>query len=414
MSNSAQVLLLGFTIPDELAQKLFEIDPLPAVQTHKFGRSLARSLKLGFGALALASTCPVQNYPLVPKIFFGGRRFRLEGCEGILLGFINVLAIKHFTRFASCLIYVLPLIRQKRTTWIFVHGVHSPFLIFGNIGRLVGCKLAVVLTDPPGVILGTDGLIARLLKHLDAWLLKRLLRRADAVLALAPDLVNDLTPGKPSLVFPGIFSSNLTHLRDEPQVAEKKRAPEAAPKPFTVLYAGGLYAAYGVDRLIDAVAGIDNYPVQLRLFGRGDQENRIRELSSHDPRFFYGGFVGGEELMSELEAADVLVNPRPTGEKFAQMSFPSKLVEYLAIGRPVLTTRIKSIPESFNDCFFFIEDETPEGIRAALLHLIHLTPSERGRTSSYGRSFVEKELSEAVIGKKIADLIRRVDSSCFQ
>ena len=139
VSSKAQILLLGFTIPDELAQQLFELDPLPAVQTHKFARSLARSLKLGFGALALASTCPVQSYPLVPKIFFGSRKFRAEDCEGILLGFVNNLAIKHFTRFASCLAHLLSLIRQKRITWIFVHGVHSPFLLFGNIGQLVGC-----------------------------------------------------------------------------------------------------------------------------------------------------------------------------------------------------------------------------------------------------------------------------------
>lgn len=399
-------------MPDELAQQLFELDPLPAVQTQKFARSLARSLKLGFGALALASTCPVQSYPLVRKIFFGGGKFRLEGCEGILLGFINILALKHFTRFASCLIHVFPLIWRKKTTWIFVHGVHSPFLLFGNIGRLVGCKFAVVLTDPPGVILGTDRVIARLLKYLDAWLMKWLLRRADAVLALAPDLVGHLTPGKPSLIFPGILDSNLQRLCNRSDDVKVRRAPEIGPRPFTILYAGGLNAAYGVDRLIDAVAEIDSHSVQLRLFGRGDQENRIRELSSHDPRFFYGGFVGGDELTPELEAADALVNPRPTTEKFSQMSFPSKLVEYLAIGRPVLTTRIKSIPQSFNKCFFFIEDESPKGIRSALLQLMNMTPLEREKTADYGRNFVEYELSEAATGKKIADFIQRVDSFC--
>ncbi|WP_081247483.1 glycosyltransferase [Variovorax paradoxus] len=410
MNSKARVLLLGFTIPDELAEQLFELDPLPAVQTHKFARSLARALKLGFGTLALASTCPVQSYPLVSKVFFGGRKFRVEGCEGIYLGFVNIIAIKHFTRFASCLIRILPLIWRRRNSWIFVHGVHSPFLLFGNIARIFGCKFAVVLTDPPGVILGTDGLVARYLKHLDAWLLRRLLQGVDAVLALAPDLANALAPGKPSLVFPGIFNSDLHKSNAFPQ-NEEVRLSDADSRPFTILYAGGLSAAYGVDRLIDAVEGIHDHSFEIRFFGRGDQEERIRKLACRDPRFFYGGFVGGERLMPEFAGADLLVNPRPSTEDFSRLSFPSKLIEYLATGRPVLTTRIKSIPQELNSCFFFIEDESPEGIRSAIFHLMRTTVSERERISLCGKKIVERELSEGAIGKKIFDLVQRIDSS---
>ncbi|MGO4606562.1 glycosyltransferase [Variovorax sp. 2RAF20] len=411
MTRQTKVLLLGFTIPEEVARQLFELDPFPAVQTHKFAWSLARALKIGFNELKLASACPVQSYPLVKKIIFRGRAFQFEGFEGTLLGFLNILAIKHFTRFMACLINVLPLIWRGRTDWIVVHGIHSPFLLFGNLARLLGCKFAVVLTDPPGVILGTDRLITRYLKQIDAWLLGRLLRRANAVIALAPDLANQLAPKKPALIFPGILNSRFSSLLNESSVEKQEQKLPDAERPFVFLYAGGLHAAYGVDRLIDAVAGLEHHLVQLRLFGRGDQEDRIRKLARTDPRFFYGGFVGAEELLPELRAADLLVNPRPTTEKFSQMSFPSKLIEYLAIGRPVLTTRIKSIPIAFGDCFLFIEDESSEGIRAALMHAIHMTPADRERVSAFGCDFVKTEVSENAIGRKIANFIQSVDSS---
>lgn len=410
MIQRARILLLGFTVPDEIAQKIFDLDPYPAVQTHKFAWSLARALKVGFCNLELASTCPVQSYPLVKKVFFKSRQFQIGEFRGILLGFVNVLAIKHFSRFVACLIHVFPRVWKQKTEWIVVHGVHSPFLLFANFTRLIGCRFAVVLTDPPGVILSTDRLIARYLKYLDAWLLGHLLRKADAVLALAPDLVTHLTPGRPALVFPGILSSSIRESPDKQANGKLRPEPPGTRKPYTVLYAGGLHAAYGIDRLIDAVEKMDDL-IQLRLFGRGDQEDRIQRLAKTDARFYYGGFVNEEKLLPELQSADLLINPRPTTEKFSQMSFPSKLIEYLAMGRPVLTTRIKSIPSAFLDHFLFIEDESPEGIRAALLRVMCMPVADREKISESGKEFVQKEFSETAIGEKIAHFMQCIDKS---
>ena len=55
------VMLLGFTVPDEVAKQLFSLDTGPAVQTHKFAWSLTRALQSGFGRVVLASACPLQN-----------------------------------------------------------------------------------------------------------------------------------------------------------------------------------------------------------------------------------------------------------------------------------------------------------------------------------------------------------------
>ncbi len=75
MSDNA--LLLGFLIPDSVAESIFKIDPSPAVQTHKFGWSLARALVSEYGSLKALSFCPVQNYPLVPALSFKGKSFSL-------------------------------------------------------------------------------------------------------------------------------------------------------------------------------------------------------------------------------------------------------------------------------------------------------------------------------------------------
>lgn len=396
------VLLLGFTVPDEVAEHLFALDTSPAVQTHKFGWSLARSLQSGFGSLVLASSCPIQSYPLGRKVVFRGMRFKAQGMDGVLLGFINLIVLKHLTRLLSCLMVLPGLITRNRVDWLFIHGIHTPYLLAGLLARLFGIRLAVVLTDPPGVVLPTDSVVARVLKRVDVRMVSWALSHADAVIALAPGLVQRFAVNKPALIFPGILDSSLAN------VVKSAPARASAVEPFTILYAGGLSQAYGVDRLIDAVTGINDVPVRLKLFGRGDQESRIRELAAKDSRFFYGGFVGSDQLVPELLKADVLVNPRPTHEAFAVMSFPSKLIEYLAMGRPVLTTRIASIPASYREHFFFIDDESPDGIREAILALAAMPHDEREGKAARGHDFIVSEASEYAVGQKMADFVRQL------
>lgn len=393
------VMLLGFTVPDSVARAIFAMDTNPAVQTHKFAWSLARALQLGFGEVVLVSCCPIQNYPLGGKVFFGGAEFDEGGIKGYLLGFVNILILKHVTRLVSCLLRVPSLIARYKVEWLFVHGTHSPFLIFGILARFFGVRLVVVVTDPPSLAISTDNFLVQVLKRLDAVLLGLLVARSDGVIALAPQLARRLAPNRPALIFPGILSSKML------AYVVRKHGAGAVGCPFTIIYAGGLNEAYGVDRLIDAVLKITDIPVRIKFFGRGDQELRIRALANKDTRVQYGGFVDDAVLIPELQAADLLINPRPTSRDFSVMSFPSKLIEYLAMNRPVLTTRISSIPPNYLDHFFLIDDESVEGIRRAILSVMGMSPSELRSRALRGQAFIFSEASEGAVGAKIAEFV---------
>lgn len=393
------ILFLGFTVPEHVAKRAFTLDSNPAVQTHKFAWSMARALKSGFGRIVLASSCPIQNYPLGRKIFFKSERFQQEHIEGVLLGFINIIILKHITRFLSCLLVLPRLMASHKVEYLFIHGLHTPYLLFGLLARTFGKKLVVILTDPPGVILPSDGILSRALKRLDVWLVRRALEHSDAVIALAPELVKRFAVRIPALVFPGILDSSL-----EAQISSA-RTHSSSTETFTIVYAGGLSSAYGIDRLIDAITGIDDSRVRLKLFGRGDQENRIKSLSSKDDRFEYGGFVGNETLIPELLSADLLINPRPDTESFALMSFPSKLIEYLATGRPVLTTRIASIPDSYKPHFLYINEASEDGIRNAILDVLKKDKNQLNEFASLGQTFISNEASEISIGNRIYKFI---------
>lgn len=401
------VMWLGFAVSDAQASELFALDPVPAVQTHKFGWSFVRSLKHAFGNVTLASTCPIQSFPIVRQLIFRGGSIDIKGTNGVLLGFINVVLLKHITRFLACLISVIPLMKRKRIQWLIVHGIHTPYLFFAFFTRFMGCKVAVVLTDPPGVLLATDGQSVRLLKRVDAWMLGYILQRMDAVFALAPELVKRLAPDRPALIFPGILESTLNFNEFNLSFQQENTLSKS---PFTIVYAGGLSKAYGVDRLIDAVLSFDtSTPVRLKLYGRGDQESKIQQLSKQDSRIVYGGFVDTLKLLPKLCASDLLINPRPTNELFAQMSFPSKLIEYLATGRPVLTTRISSIPADMSEHFYYINDESAKGIRLSIDNVMATPIRQRNQHGIAAQNYVRNQFSEAAMGQKIAEFIKNLN-----
>lgn len=394
------VLLLGFTLPDADACALFEVDALPAVQTHKFAWSFARALRHAHGELRLLSASPVQNYPIVPRLVFRAADFQSEGVQGRSLGFINLVVLKHITRFLSC-IASLPRIARWRVCDVYIHGAHTPFLLFGLILRVAGRRVVPVLTDPPGIVLPTDGRLSRVLKRIDRYLVEALVTRCSAVVALAPALTRIYNGNLPTLVAPGILNREWI---EQIEAARGRAAGNGQPIPperrrRRVLYAGGLSAAYGVDLLLDVAALMPD--VDFVFLGKGDQLEAIFATPHRNVR--YDGFVGLRDLAAAMIDADILINPRPSQRGFAVQSFPSKLIEYLASGRPVLTTRIASIPDEIAECFHYIDDESAAGIAEAIRRLLAFPVLADARARNAAR-LVGRLYSEAAMGRRLTAL----------
>jgi len=393
MSKKVHVTLLGFTVPDGMMRIIIERDEILQLQTHKFAWSLARAMRLAGANVQLISALPVSRF--MQQTIFRGERFLENGFPGHTLGFINLAALKHITRGISCALVARREIRRHRTEIIVVHGVHSPFLWFAAVMRKRNRKFVVVLTDPPGVVLPSDGLVTRLLKRMDVWLIKAALKRADGVIGLTQGLIQDFAPSGRSLVLPGFLDYYLEDLSDDMPI-------RSGSDLFHVAYAGGLSVAYGVDRLIDAVTGITSIPIQLHLYGKGELVSRIEALTISDRRIRYGGSMSPGELAKHLRTADLLVNPRPSDQDFVRYSFPSKLIEYMALGVPVLSTRLPGIPDEYLECMMIADVETDAGLRNAILEFAAMPAATRTRMAREARLFIIKAASEATQSRKIA------------
>ena len=103
--------------------------------------------------------------------------------------------------------------------------------------------------------------------------------------------------------------------------------------------------------------------------------------------------------------ATLLVNPRPTDEEYVKYSFPSKTMEYMASGTPVLTTVLPGMPKEYHPYVYLLEDETAEGIAKKLKLVMAESDEVLFHKGQRAREFVLEQKNNVIQGKKILDML---------
>ncbi|UKA74588.1 glycosyltransferase [Arthrobacter sp. FW306-07-I] len=390
------VVLLGFTVDDK---KLFEIAQQSAIlptQTHRFAWNLVYALKSASLEVALLSVLPVPNHPEYPYKIIRSSVVEQDNVRGITLGFVNMLILKHATRFLACLSTGTRFIRYQDPETIVVHGVHTPFLVFARLVKKgLGRQICLVMTDPPGVVRAADGVISRVLKRLDRKLVRLLASGFDGIICLTPALAADFAPTVPALVLEGFANHELASLPSRSRQADSL---------FRIAYAGAINVEYGVENLVLAFMSMTDPDVRLHLYGKGPLDKWVLEQCKLDKRILHGGLVDHSALMPRLKEASVLINPRPAAQEFVRYSFPSKILEYMALGAPVITTRLAGLSADYLQYVQLTDDDSVAALARAIEAVRCQYPKavERGLR---GREYVLREKSVSNQGKRIAKFL---------
>jgi hypothetical protein len=121
---------------------------------------------------------------------------------------------------------------------------------------------------------------------------------------------------------------------------------------------------------------------QLWICGQGTHK-RLHEAASRDSRITDFGVVPEAQLQSLMEQAALLVNPRPPAFPGNRLNFPSKLLEYLSTGKPVVSTRTASLSPAYDSVLRFPVADTPVAFAQAIDDVLQW--SDRDRTAHRDR-----------------------------
>jgi glycosyltransferase involved in cell wall biosynthesis len=131
------------------------------------------------------------------------------------------------------------------------------------------------------------------------------------------------------------------------------RAPLRLPAegPVRVLYHGGLAPRFGVQTLIEAWAHLrDRSRLHLRVCGSGEDRDRLAALAAQvapDQIDVAPRPVPFEQIPAELQRAHIGVVPT-LHDRFTELLLPVKLLEYVHMGLPVVSSRLPGIAGYFS------------------------------------------------------------------
>jgi len=120
-------------------------------------------------------------------------------------------------------------------------------------------------------------------------------------------------------------------------------------------YSGVLNCVTGVDLLLRAFIKTKDRNYRLILCGQGNGLNKqIHKAVENDPRILFMGYVSKIKYLQLLEKANIVINPRNMNYEQNKYNFPSKILEYLASGRTIVSTKFYGWRE-FQEYIEFVE-----------------------------------------------------------
>jgi glycosyltransferase involved in cell wall biosynthesis len=183
----------------------------------------------------------------------------------------------------------------------------------------------------------------------------------------------------------------IPHVRDtdtwKPGAADPGPARErlGVDRERVVMFLGTPRSYKGVDDLAAAVARLGRPDVVLAVVGADPEGETGRGLRARHRALRLVGTIPFDDIPQYLEAADVVAVPqRDTIDTRGQV--PAKLFDAMALGRPIISTRVSMIPEALEDCGLLV----PPGDVDALAHGMARLLDDRDLAAALGQRARER------------------------
>ena len=200
------------------------------------------------------------------------------------------------------------------------------------------------------------------------------------------------------MVTRGVAEAKLTQVMNcpderifDPAKSFMRRPPDGR---FVVLHHGGIFRRYGVDVLVEAVARARPHipGIELRLFGAGDFQSQVQQQAQDagvaDVVRFYGQ-QPLEAMPAIIASADVGVAPMRR-DVFTDCGLPTKLLEYVALGVPAISSRTLTTTDYFDESMVaFFDSGDAVGLAGRLIET-YCEPQQALERAGRARSFTEK------------------------
>lgn len=288
----------------------------------------------------------IGNFPNRYKKFTY-KRFKEGECHYV--SFNNLWGVRNFSRAKSLKKALKPFIEDKsEKKLIIIYSPHTPFLDAAVYAKKKdkNIKLCLVVPDLPQYINvnARKSVLYKIGKKYDVKKFYNLNKNIDSYVLLSESMKDVLQVGdRPYIVKEGIVSE------DRLRKFKNQKSQKNDNKIKYLTYTGKVNFQFGIKELIDRFESVHDENLRLVICGDGDAASYVAKEAAKDKRIEYKGQVLPAEAQEWMEKSDMLINPRKCDCEYTKYSFPSKTIDYLLTGNPVIAYYLEGMPPIYKD-----------------------------------------------------------------
>jgi glycosyltransferase involved in cell wall biosynthesis len=320
-----------------------------------------------------------------------------------------VLTYLAFFILASCYVPILYLLNRYKL--IHVHNMPNLLVFSALLPKIMGVPVILDIHDPMPELFGSiftgkaNSFFRYILlfeEKISFWFADQLITVHKGMFELLTN--RDVDPSRLEII----------HNLPDPAVFGKPKVTHANQDYFTLVYAGTISPRHRLDLAIQALSNLrDEMPdLRLKIIGDGPDLPRLKKLSKEYQIEEQVDFVGTvpmvkvPELLGQCDVALVSYSD----DDFGNLVFPTKAVEALMVGLPVLCTRVAAVLCYLDDSVLFYFEPGDVNSLVEQIRLIHEQPELVNSKLRNGQKF----LSLFNWDKEKRKLIQIVDNLCIK
>jgi glycosyltransferase involved in cell wall biosynthesis len=227
-------------------------------------------------------------------------------------------------------------------------------------------KTVCIFADPP-IDTIKRSFVGKIAKHFEDTVTARNIKKFDGLIVLNKKSIEKYAPRAKYILIDGGFDlDDVTMKKPGGQWLNLKDNDVVE-----IVFSGALNEYNGIKNLIDAVKYIESKRFCLKIYGFGPLEEYIKAASERDNRIKFFGNIPNIEMLVVQQEAGILINPRPVNDAISLYTFPSKMIEYLLSGTPVISTALNGLTQDYLNNVFIIKNEDPQGIAEAIDYVLN-------------------------------------------
>lgn len=372
-------------------------------QINNYQRAFMEGIEANLQAgerLDLLNSLPVGIFPIQYRQLFLKKGWH-DGGKIHQLGCLNLPWFKQKGRQRGAVREIQKWIKANpNNRTLLLYTQYLPYMeAVAKVKRKVpDLKATIIVTDIPneyGLASGRRGILKKI-EYAFGNRSVKLCQMMDGFVLLTEPMAEALqVQHKPYVVIEGLIRRT-----------EEDKLEQTEEQSKAVLYTGTLEPDLGIQAMLDAFAAMPEY--ELWICGTGSMQEQVRAYAQRHENIQYFGFVPQKEALALQAKAAALINPRTPKGIFTRYSFPSKTLEYLRSGKPVLCYKLEGIPSDYDDYLQYISTSDSEGIKSAVQKIMGLASAERKAIGSAGRAFVLDKKNPATQCKSLIAFLRQL------